>query len=167
MDLIFQKILPLPIISCIQRNGKAFLFLSIVFILSCNKEHVSYPPPTPVSKQPADIAVKWADMTLYTVRYSSFNSPTYASRSLGYLGLAMYESIVQWDSTHRSMNSQLNGLSLPQAEAGALYDPILCLNAAEDTLLKLLYPAPANSHRYVHEKIDSLYENIYDEFFLS
>ena len=164
MDLIFQKILPLPIISCIQRNGKAFLFLSIVFILSCNKEHVSYPPPTPVSKQPADIAVKWADMTLYTVRYSSFNSPTYASRSLGYLGLAMYESIVQWDSTHRSMNSQLNGLSLPQAEAGALYDPILCLNAAEDTLLKLLYPAPANSHRYVHEKIDSLYENIYDEF---
>ena len=140
------------------------IFFFTVLMFACSKDS-SVPPPD-MPGPPVDsvnVAVKWANMTLYTVRFSSFNSPTYASRSFGYLGLAMYESIVQGDSLHRSLNGQLNGLTLPLAETGKPYDWLLSLNAAQDTLLKLLYPVPANSHRFVHERIDSLSNAIYAE----
>ncbi len=140
------------------------LMATTMFFPSCKKNDVISFQDIPVlSQQPADVAVKWADMTLYTIRYSGFNTPTYSSRSLGYLGLALYESIVPGDSTHRSLSGQLNGLSLPMAEAGKSYHWILSLNAAQDTLLKLLYPVPGNSHRAIHERIDSLYQSVYKE----
>ena len=98
------------------------LMATTMFFPSCKKNDVISFQDIPVlSQQPADVAVKWADMTLYTIRYSGFNTPTYSSRSLGYLGLALYESIVPGDSTHRSLSGQLNGLSLPMAEAGKSY----------------------------------------------
>ena len=78
-----------------QRKLLACIFAVNVLLISCSKEHTTLPqpPPPPVTGEPVDVAVHWADMTLYTIRFSSFNSPTYSSRSLGYLGLAMYESM--------------------------------------------------------------------------
>jgi len=138
-----------------------FLVLSVL-VFACRKDGpVVYHDVPRLSAEPADVAVKWADMTLYTIRFSAFNSPTYSSRSLGYLGLAMYESIVPGDSIYQSMNGQLNGLTLPLAETDKAYDWVLSLNAAQDTLLKLLYPVPANSHRFIHDRIDSLSNAIY------
>ncbi len=140
------------------------LMATAMFFPSCKKNDVISTEDIPVlSQQPADVAVKWADMTLYTIRYSAFNTPTYSSRSLGYLGLAFYESIVPGDSTHRSLSGQLNGLSLPMAESGKPYHWVLSLNAAQDTLLKLLYPIPGNSHRVIHERIDSLHQSVFKE----
>ena len=149
------------------KSGAGFLlysFVLTVLLASCSKNHPDlYPEPPSVSIEKADALVKWADMTLYTIRFSAFNTPTYTSRSLGYLGLAMFESIVRGDSTHRSLSGQLNGLNLPLPEAGKSYAWILSLNAAQDTLLKLLYPVPGNSHRYIHQRIDSLSKTIYDD----
>ena len=146
----------------------AFLFGSLlvgVWLSSCNKDHADlYPEPPTLASEKADAALKWADMTLYTIRFSAFNTPTYSSRSLGYLGLAMYESIVHGDSAHRSMNGQLDGLSLPLPETGKSYQWILSLNAGQDTLLKLLYPVPGNSHRFIHQRIDSLSKALYAEY---
>lgn len=115
-----------------------------------------------LSAEPFEIAVQWADMSLYTIRFSAFNTPTYSSRSLGYLGLAMYESIVQGDDTHRSLSGQLNGLTLPLPQTGKPYHWVLALNAAQHSLLKLLYPVPGNSHRFIHDRIDSLYKAVAD-----
>lgn len=139
-------------------------FLLVILINSCNKDHADlYPEPPGIANEKAGAAVKWADLTLYTIRFSAFNTPTYSSRSLGYLGLAMYESIVHGDSTHRSLNGQLDGLSLPLPEPGKSYHWLLSLNAAQDTLLKLLYPVPGNSHRFIHQRIDSLSKALYDD----
>ena len=121
--------------------------------------------PPALSSLKADVALKWADMTLYTLRWSGFNTPTYSSRSLGYLGLAMYESVVAQSQTHNSITNQLtNGPALPAINNTKKYHWELSLNAAQDTLLKLLYPAPGNSHRFIHEKIDSLANAIREEF---
>jgi hypothetical protein len=147
-----------------KSNASIIFVLLFLSIISCRKNDVPVYRQVPkLSGETADVAVKWADMTLYTIRFSAFNSPTYSSRSLGYLGLAMYESIVQGDSVHRSMNGQLNGLVLPLPESGKAYHWLLSLNEAEDTLLKLLYPVPGNSHRFIHEKIDSLAKAVHDE----
>jgi len=142
------------------------LFILVIFFFSCNKKvdvgivEATIPD---LKTEKADLAVKWADLTLYTIRFSAFNTPTYSSRSLGYLGLAMYESIVLGDSIYRSMNGQLNGLTLPLPLTGEKYYWLLALNASQTTLLKLLYPVPQNSHRYIHDKIDSLYNAILTE----
>jgi hypothetical protein len=134
----------------------------LIILTSCREDdpepanQVTYEDPPAISTISSDVAVQWAEMSLFTLRFSAFNTPTYSSRSLGYLGLAMYESVVRGDSVHRSMGDQLPGLELPSPEAGQPYHWILSMNVAQITLLKLLYPAPANSHRYVHDKIDSL-----------
>ena len=148
-----------------NRQGIFLCITSLIICLlfdSCKKDS-DYMEPPPISGISADAALQWADMTLYTFRYSRFNTPTYSSRSLGYLGLAMYESIVPGDPDHRSMNGQLNGLSLPSYELGKPYQWILSLNSAQDTLLKLLYPVPDNSSSIVHHRIDSLANAIYAE----
>ncbi len=152
----------------LKQPGRSLCFILLTLIFwCCNDDDESTPivyvEPPLLSEIPADVGVKWADMTLYTLRFSAFNTPTYSSRSLGYLGLAMYESIVPGDVNHRSLNGQLNGLTLPLPEVGKSYHWILSLNAAQDTLLQLLYPVPANSHRFIHERIDSLSNAVYIE----
>ena len=147
------------------------IFIAIVLLAicmnACEKDGSPRPPaqdPPALSDESYVLASKWAVMILYNLRFSAFNTPTYSSRSLGYLGLAMYESIVQGDDTHKSMGGQLTGLILPTIEAGKKYRWALSLNAAQDTLLKLLYPVPGNSHRYIHERIDSLSDALFAEY---
>ena len=136
----------------LRKVGRICWFLSILAISSCDEDDPVYHEPPDLSDESAEVSLKWADMTLYAIRFSAFNSPTYSSRSLGYLGLAMYESIVPGDLNHRSMSGQLSGLTLPSPEVGKPYHWALSLNAAQGTLLKLLYPVPANSHRFIHVK---------------
>src|SRR5688500_2908026 len=142
---------------CTIRN-RVGAFLAAAFIIfmmnACSKN--ADKPPNNILDENTDVAVQWADMSLYTIRFSSFNTPTYSSRSLGYLGLAMYESIVYGNPSQRSMSGQLNGLSLPVPDPNQSYHWLIALNAGQAMLLKLLYPAPANSHRFIHERIDSL-----------
>ena len=73
-----------------------------LLIISCSKEK-----PIPLTEQ--QVAIKWADMTLYITHYTPSNSPTYASRCIGYIGLTMYESIVQGYDDYQSLEGQRNG----------------------------------------------------------
>ncbi|GAB4417601.1 MAG: hypothetical protein OHK0039_28140 [Bacteroidia bacterium] len=108
------------------------------------------------------VAAAWADMALYATRATPANSPTYASRALGYIGLTMYESIVPGYPAYRSLAGQLNGLdTLPQPEPGVAYDWVLSLNAAQAAMIKYLYQqAPDTSVR----RIDSLEQLVFQYF---
>lgn len=139
-----------PVLTC--------FLLSLLCILSCKKNDAVIPadPETipPVSRESADVAVKWADATLFTVRYSYGNTPTFTSRNLGYMGLAMYESLVWGDSSYVSMSGQLNGLTLPLPQKGKKYQWVISMNAAEETLLKDLYTIPGNANERVYDTIN-------------
>ncbi|MBL7816420.1 MAG: vanadium-dependent haloperoxidase [Saprospiraceae bacterium] len=88
----------------------------------------------------AEVATKWADMTLRMIYRLPGNSPTYCSRALGYLGLTMYESVVQGSKTHQSIAKKLsNPATMPQAEIGKRYNWYLSLNAGQALMLKKLY----------------------------
>jgi hypothetical protein len=156
--------------SIYTQHGKIyFALIAFAFVVfSCGKD--SEPDPVPVyvdppqlADIPSDASLAWSKMTLYTLRFSSFNSPTYSSRSLGYMGLAMYESVVPGDPGMKSLEGQLPGLDIPAADVSQKYHWVISLNAGQRALLKLLYPAGANSHRFVHAKIDSLADLILDE----
>ena len=138
--------------------------LALLAFIACKKDNDAPPQPAPkLQELDSKVATKWADKTLYVIRFSAFNTPTYSSRSLGYIGLCMYEVLVPGDPTHKSMSGQLNGLTLPVLNVTQEIHWTLALNAAQDTLIKLLYPVPGNSHRFIHESIDSLYNAVYEE----
>jgi hypothetical protein len=125
-----------------------FVFVLVLNSFSCSSVKES----EPISSQ--SVAVAWADMTLFITKNTPANSPTYASRALGYIGLTMYESIVPGFKSHRSMEGQLTGLmSLPKPEPGEPYDWPMSLNAAQAIILKKIYNQTSDENKH---KIDSL-----------
>jgi len=104
-----------------------------------------------------EVANQWAEMTLYITQHTGSNSPTYASRCLGYIGLTMYESIVQGYPTYNSVSNQLNGLVMDQKNGEKQYHWRLALNAGQSTILKYLYNQTSDINK---GKIDSLYQEI-------
>jgi hypothetical protein len=128
------------------------------FFSSCRKEVDSNSLPDELN---ASIAVKWADMTLYVLKNSNFNTPTYSSRSLAYMGICMYESVELFDLEYNSLNNQLNGLNgLPEFASTKEYNPVIVLNQGQRTLLKLLYPSGLNLSSANSNKIDDLAKSI-------
>ncbi|WP_238808313.1 vanadium-dependent haloperoxidase [Emticicia aquatica] len=129
------------------------IVILIILLISCKKE-------TPLTDQ--DLATKWADMTLFITKNTPSNSPTYSSRCLGYIGLTMYESVVNIDSNYQSLEGQLDGLdSLPKPEIGKEYDWKLSLNAAQALILKNIYNQTSDLNKL---KIDSLEKVIFEEY---
>jgi hypothetical protein len=121
------------------------LLFCTLLLTSCQTEK----PPTD-----AELANKWAEMTLFILKNTPSNTPTFASRSLGYIGLTMYEAVVQGFPTHQSLQYQLDGLdSLPQPEAGKTYDWRISLNAAQAEILRSIYIQTSDANK---AKIDSL-----------
>jgi len=109
-----------------------------------------------------DIANAWADMALYVTKYTPANSPTFASRCFGYIGVTMYESIVHGFPDYISLAGQLNGLdTLPKPQPGVAYDWIISLNAGQAEILRKIYiqTSDANKHR-----IDSLEALVLNQF---
>ena len=104
--------------------------------------------------QPHEITTSWAEMTLFITKNTPANSPTYSSRCLGYVGLTMYESVVNGYLNYQSLEGQLNGLrNLPKPEKGKKYDWQLTLNAGQATILKSIYNQTSDINK---AKIDSL-----------
>jgi hypothetical protein len=107
----------------------------------------------------AEVPVKWGKMTLKILKGTSGGSPTYGSRSLGYMGLTMYESVVHGSKSYKSVSGQLNGLTnLPQPDANLNYNWTLSLNAGQAYLLKQLYEQTSVANK---ASIDSLEDAIY------
>ena len=98
--------------------------LTIVWVVSsCRKPNKRLP-------EDYEVATAWADMTNYITKNTPANTPTFASRCFGYIGLTMYESVVNGSPEYQSVAAQLNGLSsLPLPEKRVTYNWPLVLNA--------------------------------------
>ena len=109
-----------------------------------------------------DVAMEWANMTLFITRYTPSNSPTFASRAFGYIGLTMYESIVPGFEESNSMNGQLKDLeSLPKIDPSKDYNWALSLNAGQSEILKKIYVQTSDENI---QKIDSLEQVVFNQF---
>jgi len=111
---------------------------------------------------PQDVTTSWALLTLDITKNTPSNSPTYASRALGYIGLTMYESVVHGDPAYNSLAGELNGLGeLPLPQAGKTYDWLITMNAGQAFILKKMYHQTSDQNKI---RIDSL-ENHFLEYF--
>ncbi|MBI1225782.1 MAG: phosphatase PAP2 family protein [Bacteroidetes bacterium] len=108
-----------------------------------------------------EIVEKWAEMTLYITQYTPANTPTYASRCVGYIGLTMYESVVPGYSEYNSLVGQLNGLDkLPIANPNEKYNWQLSFNAGQAAILRNIYNQTSDENKV---KIDSLEKLIFED----
>lgn len=122
-------------------------FLLSVFFTSCKQEDKKLP-------EDFEIATAWAGMTNYITKNTPANTPTFASRCFGYIGLTMYESIVNGYPECQSVAHQLNGLGeLPLPEKGVEYNWQLAMNAGQAEILRNIYIQTSDQNK---TKIDSL-----------
>ncbi|MEM8526390.1 MAG: vanadium-dependent haloperoxidase [Bacteroidota bacterium] len=130
-------------------NRFSIFILSIFLLFGCEEQQ-----PPKLHLQDHQIATKWAEMTLHVTQHTPANSPTFASRCLGYIGLTMYETMVHGEENYNSLVGQLNELNdLPLPEKAQKYNWKLALNAGQAAILKHLYIQTADSNIV---KIDSL-----------
>lgn len=112
-----------------------------------------------------DVPLMWADMALYITQHTPANSPTFASRALGYFGVTMYETIVHGYPRKRSLAGQLNQLeALPLPDSTKNYLWPLALNAGQALIIKNIYQQTSDENKL---KIDSLERSIYEGIVLS
>jgi DNA uptake protein ComE-like DNA-binding protein len=129
------------------------IFGSMFLVDGCKTTSPEIDPVAPPAVSP-DATIQWANMTLYILKNSRNNTPNYASRSLGYMGLTMYECVVNGSTQNQSLAGKLNGLTtLPKPDAMLKYNWIVAMNAGQSMMLKRLYEhtMPVNV-----TKIDSL-----------
>jgi membrane-associated phospholipid phosphatase len=127
-----------------------FILILFIGITSCKQLPKEIPD--------YEVAAQWADMTLYITKNTPANSPTFASRCLGYMGLAQYEAIVHGTSDHKSLAGQLNQLeSLPVPNSDDSHNWLMVLNRTQSELLKSLYLQTSKQNKL---KIDSLENRI-------
>ncbi len=127
-----------------------FIFALIIIISSCKLDKYKN-----FSEQ--DVIQEWARMTIHLTKNTPGNTPTNASRSLGYIGLTMYESIVQGFPEYQSIAKELNGLELNlNIDSTKSYNWIISLNAGQAEILRNIYNQTSDANKL---KIDSL-ENL-------
>ncbi len=109
-----------------------------------------------------DVALEWAKMSLDITKNTPSNSPTFASRGFAYLGLTMYESVVNGYPSHVSMQGQLNGLDhLPKPDTSLTINWVLSLNAAQSAILKNIYMQTSDENKI---RIDSMEQAIHNQY---
>lgn len=134
--------------------SRSVFFATLVLLVSCS--------PTEKQISEPEVAQAWARMTLYVAKNTPANTPTFASRSFGYIGLTMYEAIVHGYPDHISLNGQLNGLdSLVSPLVNVKYNWVLSMNAAQAFILKNIYIQTSDDNK---RKIDSLEQKILNQF---
>lgn len=106
-----------------------------------------------------NIALRWGKTSLQMMTKLPGNSPVYASRAMGYMGLAMYQSVVFQSKKHMSLAGQLNQLdTLPIPSKNEKINIEIVLNECTHLLANHLFEWGDTL------KSDSLYYCILAEF---
>ena len=142
----------------------------LLFIVSCQKETETPAPDTGVQKAgrnnefnghlqqtkvfSSESVLKWIDMQLRLIRSTAIAPPMMHARFYGYIGLALYESVVPGMPAYRSLSGQLsNMLSMPATEPGFAYHWPTSANAALAFMNRNFYSTTSAANKTA---IDSL-----------
>ncbi|MBL0061738.1 MAG: vanadium-dependent haloperoxidase [bacterium] len=129
----------------------ALAVVAVLFV-SCDKDdsddsQPSGPVSAPASTYSAEVARSWSDFCYRMVKAESIG-PCPASRVYGYLGVAIYEGVVQGDEDLVSMGGQLIDLPmLPQASSSHEYHWPTVLNATVAGMMENLFSGSSQASR--------------------
>ena len=146
--------LALPVRRRCRLAGMALLATTLLATGCSHDAELAAPASPDSSTYSADAATKWADMELRLIKNGTGFSPPVAARALGYAGVALYGAVQPGIAGSQSLAGQLTGLStMPQPEAGQLYNWAVAANAAEALMAKDLF---GNATAAQRTSIDSL-----------
>jgi hypothetical protein len=121
------------------------LAIALVAAMGCAGVHGQGNGP-PAARYSAAVATEWFRVVLPAIQQTPGQSPPNAARTLAYLGLGLYESMVAGLPGQRSLAGQLSELeSLPGAQPDEVLHWPTVANAALGALTRMLLPnAPAD-----------------------
>ena len=128
-------------LSCFTRAFAALMLGALVLLTPARAQTqpTSMLAP-PASAYTAAVAYEWFYLVSQLLQQTPGNSPPVAARTLGYLGLTLYESVVPGMPGHQSLAGQLNELSsLPWAQPDEpLHWPTVA-NASMATMTRMMF----------------------------
>ncbi len=115
-----------------------------------------------IDTYPNDVATKWTRLQMEVARTTAGYSPGVTSRSYGYSGLTLYESIVSGVSNYQSVATQF-GAPNPAAiyDASKTYYLPASANAAMATFMRNFFPTTSAANKF---SIDSLEASFNTQF---
>lgn len=159
-------------------KGNLFYLLLLCSFIACKKNDSLVTPATQPAvaydevvqgdqalKFNADVPLKWYALAITLARTTPNQalSPVCA-RTFGYMGLALYESVVPGMPFHKSIQGQLNGLPhLPEVDCKQRYYYPACANAALASMVHHMFGNASTAQNFT---IDSL-ENVFNTVFSS
>jgi membrane-associated phospholipid phosphatase len=124
------------------------LLLVFFALIACAATAARAQPAADASKFSANVAIDWFQLDLQLIQQTPGFSPPVAARALGYLGLALYESVVPGMTAHRSLAGQLNELdSLPWAQPDEVLHWPTVANAALAAMTRMMFPTASAENK--------------------
>ncbi len=129
-----------------------------LFLTGCKKDDPTVINAGQVSSYDANIALGWNKVFLEVERYTPGYRPPIGARTLGYVGLAAYESTVSgMTNGYQSLAPNYSGLSIPAIEKGKEYHWAIVLNACYARSFRLFFPTvPANQAKLIKNLEDEV-----------
>jgi PAP2 superfamily len=131
-----------------------------LFISGCVN---TVPSDTVEQKNVADfaptVALKWNEQYLDLERNTDGYRPPISARTLGYIGLATYESVVNGMPTYKSIASRYAGLSIPVAVIDEVYDWPTVLNSCYATSMKNYFPTAPAAQLFNLYSLENVFNN--------
>jgi hypothetical protein len=129
--------------------------LAITFFVLADTLETNSPP---ASSYEATVVTDWFELSLELVQDTPGLSPPVASRTFGYMGITLYETVVPGMENHNSLVGQLNSLiSLPQPEVDQTYDWSVAANSALADITRKLF---SNTSEEGKAKIEQLEQSL-------
>jgi membrane-associated phospholipid phosphatase len=127
-------------LSSLRQFHAPLLVVFLLFLVSSCKTNQEGTPSEPINNIDATVANEWMDNFLNVERYAPGFRPPVAARSLGFINLAAYESIVPSSSVYKSVAPNFQGLTIPARESNKTYNDQAVVNEVYYQMMKNFFP---------------------------
>ena len=161
-----------------KKQIKTLLLLmgtSLILNISCRKnDHPGFPCDSSgennadlqnaqLIKLGADVPAKWYALAIKLSRTTPNQSPgPIISRAFGYMGVALYESVVPGIPADKSIQSQLNEMpALPQVVCGEKYFYPSCANAALANMVHHMFGNTSPAQNFTIDSLETSFNTLF------
>lgn len=140
----------------VMRRLVLVIFLVWVVAACQSKNETDKVTPVPTVTDAA-VATQWMDLFLDVERYAPGYRPPVAARALGYIGLAVYETVVPGSTEYQSVAGRFSGLVIPKPETGKTYRLDVAANETFYYMMKGFFPHVVEADK---ARIEALYQKL-------
>ena len=113
----------------------------------------------------ADVPLAWFKLAVSMSLVTPGNTPPVISRSFGYMGLALYESVVPGMPDNKSIQHELNGLpDLPKVENNKSYYFSVTANAALANMVHHMYGNASAAQNFTIDSLETAFNTEFKSF---